>query len=140
LLVTCWIWIAFYFDHRSAPKRLFSHGDVHMPTLAIVWAEWALIPKAIAPLTSVMARTVADVSLDVATLGRTIVAVVVLTAIVVSTVQWPAASELNARALSGLGTGASWLRYFRASRLVDVSRQLMSSVSCSWRFLHSSFS
>ena len=99
-----------------------------MPTLPIGWAGWALLSAAFAALTAILAKIgVAGVPSDVATLVRTIVVVVVLFIIVFATGQWHAITGLHPRtvtflALSGLGTGASWLCYFRALQLGDASR------------------
>ena len=99
-----------------------------MPTIAIGWAGWALLSAAFAALTAIFAKVGVDgIPSDVATLVRTIVVVAVLTAIVVGTGQWPRLSDIGVRsivvlALSGLGTGASWLCYFRALQVGDASR------------------
>ncbi len=99
-----------------------------MPTLPIGWAGWALLSAAFAALTAILAKIgVAGVPSDVATFVRTIFVVVVLFIIVVATGQLHAIAELHPRtvtflALSGLGTGASWLCYFRALQLGDASR------------------
>ena len=99
-----------------------------MPTMPIGWAGWALLSAAFAALTAVFAKVgVSGISSDVATFVRTIVVVCVLGAIVFGTGQWSAMRDLSPRtvvflALSGLGTGASWLCYFRALQLGDASR------------------
>ena len=96
--------------------------------MPIGWAGWALLSAAFAALTAVLAKIgVSGISSDVATFVRTIVVVCVLGAIVVGTGQWPGMRDLSPRtvvflALSGLGTGASWLCYFRALQLGDASR------------------
>ena len=96
--------------------------------MPIGWAGWALLSAAFAALTAVLAKVgVSGVSSDVATFVRTIVVVGVLGAIVVGTGQWSGLGDLSPRtvlflALSGLGTGASWLCYFRALQLGDASR------------------
>lgn len=99
-----------------------------MPTMPIGWAGWALLSAAFAALTAVFAKVgVSGISSDVATFVRTIVVVCVLGAIVFGTGQWSGMRDLSPRtvvflALSGLGTGASWLCYFRALQLGDASR------------------
>lgn len=78
--------------------------------------------------TTIFAQVGVDgISPDVATLLRTIVVVGVLVAIVVGTGQWPRLGDISLRsmavlALSGLGTGALWLFYFRAHRVGDAAR------------------
>ena len=100
----------------------------HMPTLPLGWAGWALLSAAFAALTAIFAKAGAGgIPSDVATLVRTIVVVGVLVAIVIGTGQWPRLGDIGPRsilalALSGLGTGASWLCYFRALQLGDASR------------------
>ena len=83
-----------------------------------------------AALTSVLAKQgVTGIAPDLATLLRTLVVLLALTALVAGTGQlrWeglgalPRAS-LIALVLSGLATGASWLCYFRALALGPVSR------------------
>jgi transporter family protein len=91
---------------------------------------WAFLAAAFAALTSVLAKQgVTGIAPDLATLLRTLVVLLALTALVAGTGQlrWeglgalPRAS-LIALVLSGLATGASWLCYFRALALGPVSR------------------
>jgi transporter family protein len=97
-------------------------------TLAGSWQFWALMSAIFAALTAVFAKVgVAGINSDFATLIRTCVVIVVLALIVAATGQWQPPSEISRRtwiflALSGLGTGASWLCYFRALKLGDVAR------------------
>ncbi len=92
------------------------------------WIVWALMSAAFAALTAIFAKIgVAAVNSDLATLIRTLVVVVALVAIVSATGQWQQPREIPLRtwiflALSGLGTGASWLCYFRALKLGDAAR------------------
>lgn len=94
------------------------------------WQLWALLAATFAALTAVLAKQgVTGISPDLATLLRTLVVLLALTALVAGTGQlrWdglgtlPRAS-LIALVLSGLATGASWLCYFRALALGPVSR------------------
>jgi transporter family protein len=67
------------------------------------------------------------VNSDLATFIRTIVVVCVLGLIVYATRQFQNPAEISGRTylfllLSGLGTGASWLCYFRALKLGDAAR------------------
>ena len=99
-----------------------------MPALAASWQFWALLSAIFAALTAVFAKVgVSGVNSDFATLIRTCVVIVVLAAIVAATQQFQPLSSLSRRTwifliLSGLGTGASWLCYFRALKLGDVAR------------------
>jgi len=70
---------------------------------------------------------VENVNSDFATLIRTVVVIVALSGIFVATGQWQPPSSVSPRTyvfllLSGLGTGASWLCYFRALQLGDAAR------------------
>ncbi len=95
---------------------------------AYSWIVWALMSAAFAALTAIFAKIgVAAVNSDLATLIRTLVVVLALLAIVSATGQWQAPREIPPKtwiflALSGLGTGASWLCYFRALKLGDAAR------------------
>lgn len=99
-----------------------------MGNFAGSWQFWALLSAAFAALTAIFAKVgVAGINSDFATLIRTIVVVCVLAAIVVGTGQWQSPGSISGRTwlfltLSGLGTGASWLCYFRALKIGDASR------------------
>jgi transporter family protein len=92
------------------------------------WQLWALLSAIFAALTAVFAKVgVSGINSDFATLVRTFVVIGVLLVIVTATAQWQPLSEISGRTwiflvLSGLGTGASWLCYFRALKLGDVAR------------------
>jgi bacterial/archaeal transporter family protein len=92
------------------------------------WQIWALLSATFAALTAIFAKVgVADVNPDVATLFRTVVILIVLTAIVAASRELPQFAGLSARsyaflALSGLATGASWWCYFRALHVGDAVR------------------
>jgi transporter family protein len=92
------------------------------------WQIWALLSAAFAALTAIFAKIgVADINPDVATLIRTVVILIVLTAIVAATRELPALTTASGRTylfliLSGLATGASWLCYFRALHVGDAAR------------------
>lgn len=94
------------------------------------WQLWAGLAAAFAAVTAVLAKQgVVGITPDLATLLRTLVVLLSLTALMAATGQlrWqslgtlPRAS-LIALILSGLATGASWLCYFRALALGPVSR------------------
>lgn len=92
------------------------------------WFFWAALSAVFAALTAIFAKIgVAGVDPDLATLIRTAVVIVVLSAIVAWGGKWTDPRALPARtwvflALSGLGTGASWLCYFRALKLGEASK------------------
>jgi transporter family protein len=92
------------------------------------WSVWALLSAVFAALTAVLAKLgVQGVSADYATLVRTLVIVTVLALLVPLSGQWVDPRTLPARSLlflvlSGLATGASWLCYYRALKLGDVSQ------------------
>jgi transporter family protein len=92
------------------------------------WILWALLSACFAALTAVFAKVgIAHINSDVATLIRTGVILVVLTAILAASGQIRSVTSASARTyvflvLSGLATGASWLCYFRALSLGDASR------------------
>jgi bacterial/archaeal transporter family protein len=99
-----------------------------MKSIMLTWQFWAVLSAVFAALTAIFAKIgVANVNSDLATFIRTIVVVVVLGAIVLATGQWQPPASISARTylfllLSGLGTGASWLCYFRALKLGDAAR------------------
>ena len=64
---------------------------------------------------------------DLATLIRTAIIIVVLSVFVISTGKWANPFGLSPKTwlflgLSGLATGASWVCYFRALKIGDVSK------------------
>ena len=92
------------------------------------WQVWAVLSAVFAALTAIFAKVgVENVNSDLATFIRTIVVVVVLGLIVYATQQLQNPAEISARTylfllLSGLGTGASWLCYFRALKLGNAAQ------------------
>lgn len=101
---------------------------MNMTALGGSWLFWALLSAMFAALTAIFAKVgVAGINSDFATLIRTFVVIAVLAAIVAATGQYQPLGEISKRTwlflvLSGLGTGASWLCYFRAMKLGDASR------------------
>lgn len=99
-----------------------------MKSALLSWQLWALLSAAFAALTAIFAKVgVENVNSDFATFLRTIVVIFALGAIVAGTGQYQALGSISARTyafltLSGLGTGASWLCYFRALKLGDAAR------------------
>jgi len=87
------------------------------------WLAWALLSAMFAALTAIFAKIgVTDIDSDLATFIRTIVVLVSLALILFATGKLTAQGTISTRSwmfllLSGLGTGASWLCYFRALKL-----------------------
>jgi transporter family protein len=92
------------------------------------WIHWALLSAAFAALTAIFAKIgIEGVDSDLATLIRTAMIVVVLSAFVWSTGKWSSPFALPPRTwlflgLSALATGASWVCYFRALQLGNASQ------------------
>ena len=99
-----------------------------MNGLVLSWQFWALLSAVFAALTAIFAKVgVESVDSDVATLIRTVVILIVLTALVVVMGKAQPLGAVSGRSyvfliLSGLATGASWLCYFRALKLGDAAR------------------
>jgi bacterial/archaeal transporter family protein len=87
------------------------------------WQVWALLSAVFAALTAIFAKVgVEGVNSDLATLIRTVIVLIALSAILLATGQLSHPGAISSRSwlfllLSGLGTGASWLCYFRALKL-----------------------
>lgn len=99
-----------------------------MKSLLSSWTVWALLSAAFAALTAIFAKVgVEGVGSDFATFIRTLVVVGALLLILTVGGQWQSPGSISGKTwlflvLSGLATGASWLCYFRALKLGDVSR------------------
>jgi transporter family protein len=84
---------------------------------------WAFLSAVFAALTAIFAKVgVEDINSDLATLIRTVIVLISLSAILFATGQFSQPGPISTRSwlflfLSGLGTGASWLCYFRALKL-----------------------
>jgi bacterial/archaeal transporter family protein len=91
--------------------------------LTVSWQVWALLSAVFAALTAIFAKVgVEGINSDLATLIRTVIVLVSLALILLVTGQLTHPGTIPARSwlfllLSGLGTGASWLCYFRALKL-----------------------
>jgi transporter family protein len=87
------------------------------------WQAWALLSAVFAALTAIFAKVgVEDINSDLATFIRTIVVLISLALILFATGKFTAPGPISTKSwiflvLSGLGTGASWLCYFRALKL-----------------------
>ena len=87
------------------------------------WQFWAVLSAVFAALTAIFAKVgVEGINSDLATLIRTVIVLVTLSLILFATGQFSQPGPIAAKSwlfllLSGLGTGASWLCYFRALKL-----------------------
>jgi transporter family protein len=87
------------------------------------WQVWAVLSAVFAALTAIFAKVgVEDINADLATLIRTVIVLVTLALILFATGKLSEAGPISAKSwlfllLSGLGTGASWICYFRALKL-----------------------
>jgi len=92
------------------------------------WQVWAVLSAIFAALTAIFAKIgVENVNSDLATFIRTIVVIVTLGFILAVTGEFQKPGSISGRTylfllLSGLGTGASWLCYFRALKLGDAAK------------------
>lgn len=99
-----------------------------MTPTASAWLPYALGSAVFAAGTAILAKIgLEGIDSDFATLIRTAVIVVVLSAFVAATGKWRNPLELPARsltflALSALATGASWVCYFRALKIGDAAK------------------
>src|SRR6266851_4266388 len=87
------------------------------------WQIWAVLSAVFAALTAIFAKVgVEGINSDLATLIRTVVVLISLSLILFATGQFTSPGPISTKSwvflvLSGLGTGASWLCYFRALKL-----------------------
>src|ERR1700743_3639531 len=87
------------------------------------WQIWAVLSAIFAALTAIFAKVgVEDINPDLATFLRTIVVLISLALILFAAGQFRNPGAISTKSwlflvLSGLGTGASWLCYFRALKL-----------------------
>src|SRR6185369_15808093 len=94
-----------------------------MRSALLSWQFWALLSAAFAALTAIFAKIgVEGINSDLATLIRTAIVLASLSLILFATGQLSNPGPVSGRSwlfllLSGLGTGASWLCYFRALKL-----------------------
>ena len=99
-----------------------------MTTVTAAWLPWALGSAVFAALTAIFAKIgLEGVDSDFATLIRTVVIVVILSAFVAATGKWRNPLALPTRSttflvMSALATGASWICYFRALKIGEASK------------------
>ena len=97
-------------------------------TVSNGWFFWALLSAGFAALTAIFAKVgIRGVDSDLATLVRTVIILVVLSAFVWFTGKWSNPLELSSKTwlflgLSGLATGASWVCYFRALQVGNATQ------------------
>lgn len=92
------------------------------------WLFWALLSAGFAAMTAIFTKLgVNNINSDFATFIRTCVILVLVGGIAFFTKQFQPISSISSKGLlflilSGLATGASWLCYFRAMSLGQVSQ------------------
>jgi transporter family protein len=91
------------------------------------WQLWAILSAVFAALTAIFAKIgVQGINSDLATFIRTVVVLFSFLLLLLATGQLVPSGPISGRTwtfliLSGLGTGASWLCYFRALKLGPAS-------------------
>lgn len=97
-------------------------------TTSMNWLYWAFLSAFFAALTAIFAKIgIQNVDSDLATLVRTFIIIIVLSAFVWFAGKWSSPFVLSSKTwfflgLSGLATGASWVCYFRALKFGDASK------------------
>ena len=92
------------------------------------WQVWAVLSAVFAALTAIFAKVgVEDINPDLATFIRTIIVLISFSLILFATGQFRNPGPISPKSwiflvLSGLGTGASWLCYFRALKIGNASQ------------------
>ena len=117
-----------------------------------MWLVFELLSAIFAALTSILAKVgVEGVNSNLATAIRTVVVVIMAWVMVFLTNAQDGISEISRRSwifliLSGLGTGASWLCYYKALQLGDVSKvvpidklSVVITLVLAFAFLHEQF-
>lgn len=93
-----------------------------------MWLIFALLSAVFAALTSILAKVgIEDVDSNLATAIRTVVVVIMAWGMVFLTNTQSGITEISRKSwlfliLSGLATGASWLCYYKALQMGDVSK------------------
>jgi len=99
-----------------------------MQSLSTSWQFWAELSAIFAALTAILAKVgVSGIDSDIATFIRTLVVAAALALLRAATGKFAAPGAIPGKALvflalSGLGTGASWLCYFRALSLGEAAQ------------------
>ena len=118
-----------------------------------MWLLYAILSSVFAALTSILAKIGIDgVNSTLATALRTVVVVVMSWGMVFLTNTQTGLSEISKKSwifliLSGLATGASWLCYYKAMQLGEVSKvvpidklSVIITLVLAFVFLHEEFS
>jgi transporter family protein len=109
-------------------KRSYANVMEQRMSLWSSWQIWAVLSAVFAALTAIFAKVgIENINSDLATFIRTIVVIVALGFILAATGQFQSPATISARSylfllLSGLGTGASWICYFRALKLGEAAK------------------
>ena len=117
-----------------------------------MWLVFAILSAVFAALTSILAKVgIADVNSTLATAIRTVVVLAMSWGMVFLTKVQGGILEISRRSwifliLSGLATGASWLFYYRALQLGEVSKvapidkmSIVITLVLAFVFLHEQF-
>ena len=117
-----------------------------------MWLVFAILSAVFAALTSILAKVgIADVNSTLATAIRTVVVLAMSWGMVFLTKAQSGLAEISRRSwifliLSGLATGASWLFYYRALQLGEVSKvapidkmSIVITLVLAFIFLHEQF-
>ena len=117
-----------------------------------MWLVFAILSAVYAALTSILAKVgISDVNSTLATAIRTVVVLAMSWGMVFLTKVQGGISEISRRSwifliLSGLATGASWLFYYRALQLGEVSKvapidkmSIVITLVLAFVFLHEQF-
>jgi len=97
-------------------------------SISSTWFYWALLSAVFAALTAIFAKIgIQGVDSDLATLVRTAIIIVALSAFVWLTGKWSDPFALSSKTwlfliLSAFATGASWVCYFRALKVGEASK------------------
>ncbi len=117
-----------------------------------MWVVFAILSSVFAALTSILAKVgIENVNSNLATALRTVVVLVMAWGMVFLTSQQKGISEIAPRnwtflILSGLATGASWLCYYKAIQIGEVSKvvpidklSVVITLILAFIFLHETF-
>lgn len=117
-----------------------------------MWIIFAILSAVFAALTSILAKVgIEGVDSNLATAVRTVVVVIMAWAMVFITNAQSGLSQISRKSwifliLSGIATGASWLCYYKAIQLGDVSKvvpvdklSIVITLILAFVFLHEEF-
>ena len=117
-----------------------------------MWFLFAVLSAVFAAVTSILAKIgISGVNSNLATAIRTVVVVAMSWGIVFSTNAQSGIAEISKRSwlfliLSGIATGASWLCYFKALQMGEVSKvvpvdkfSIVITLILAYAFLHEQF-